>query len=56
MLLSALAGGADHVTLLVLWDGKAGDGPGGTQHMVNVASDAGATVRRIDTRRSFNLT
>ena len=56
MLLSALAGGADHVTLLVLWDGQAGDGPGGTQHMVNVASDAGATVRRIDTRRLFNLT
>ena len=55
MLLSALAGGAEQVTLLVLWDGKAGDGPGGTQHMVDVASSAGATVRRIDTQRLFKL-
>jgi len=55
MLQSALAYGADKLTLLALWDGQAGDAPGGTQHMVDVANAAGATVRRLDTRALFRL-
>ncbi|MCK7508714.1 MAG: hypothetical protein MZV70_34895 [Desulfobacterales bacterium] len=41
----ALTWGAQCVTLVALWDGKAeGDAPGGTAHMVQLARDAG-TVR-----------
>lgn len=55
MLQSALAYGADKLTLLVLWDGQGGDAPGGTQHMVEVAEASGAVVRRIDSRALFEL-
>lgn len=55
LLQSALAYGADKLTLLVLWDGLAGDAPGGTQHMVDVASAAGAQVRQLDSRKLFGL-
>lgn len=55
MLQSALAYGAQKLTLLVLWDGQGGDAPGGTQHMVEVAEAAGAVVRRIDSRTLFKL-
>ena len=38
----ALTRGADKVTLLHLWDGRAdGDAPGGTAHMVSIARQAG---------------
>ena len=33
MLQTALDGGGAHMTLIALWDGKGGDGSGGTQHM-----------------------
>ncbi len=52
---SALAYGADKLTLLVLWDGQAGDAPGGTQHMVDVAKAAGAVVRQLPSRALFGL-
>lgn len=52
---SALAYGADKLTLLVLWDGLAGDAPGGTQHMVDVAQAAGAVVRQLPSRSLFGL-
>ena len=55
MLQAALAWGADRLTLLVLWDGQAGDAPGGTQHMVDVANAAGAVVRHLDSRALFGL-
>ncbi|MEL7448638.1 MAG: tetratricopeptide repeat protein [Pseudomonadota bacterium] len=35
MLYSALSGGAERLEFLCLWNGKAGDGPGGTQDMVD---------------------
>ena len=54
-LLSALAHGADKVSLIVLWDGAVGDGPGGTQHMVRSARAAGAEVVRLDTQALFGL-
>jgi hypothetical protein len=31
-------------TLLALWDGKGGDGPGGTEHLVSVAASYGMRV------------
>ena len=52
---SALAFGADKLTLLVLWDGQAGDAAGGTQHMVEVAEAAGAVVRQLPSRALFGL-
>ena len=33
---------------ICLWDGKDGDGPGGTGDMIEHVVDAGAIVRRID--------
>jgi hypothetical protein len=34
-------------TLLALWDGKAGDGPGGTEHLVKLAPGCGIDVAPI---------
>jgi hypothetical protein len=34
-------------TLLALWDGKAGDGPGGTEHLVKLAPACGIDVAPI---------
>ncbi len=42
---AALSNGALHATLLALWDGKMGDGNGGTEHLVNEAMTKG--VRSI---------
>lgn len=50
MLDQALALGAQQVELLCLWDGAAGDGPGGTAHLVDAARRRGVPVRRIDMR------
>ena len=40
--------GADNLTVLVLWDGHAGDGPGGTEALVHAARLAGAEVIIVD--------
>jgi hypothetical protein len=48
LLETALAAGA--VTLITLWDGGAGDGPGGTHHMVDEVRRRGGRVHWIDTR------
>jgi hypothetical protein len=48
MLDTALADGGATLSLLVLWDGQGGDGPGGTLHMINVAKEQGATTDIID--------
>jgi hypothetical protein len=45
----ALAVGAPALTLLALWDGTGGDGPGGTEHMIRLARDNGAAVIVIST-------
>jgi hypothetical protein len=37
------------VTLVVLWNGRGGDGPGGTQDMVRIAERRGVKVVRLDT-------
>jgi Tetratricopeptide Repeats-Sensor len=48
---NALAYGAAKVTLIALWNGEKGDGPGGTADMVATAEDRGALIRRLDAKR-----
>ncbi len=48
MLNDALKDGGEHMALIALWDGKAGDGGGGTEHMVNIAKQEKAIVVIID--------
>ena len=55
MLHNALALGRDRVTLIALWDGKTGDGPGGTEHMVDKARARGAKIVILDTKTLFGL-
>ena len=55
MLHNALAAGESGVVLIALWDGKGGDGPGGTQHMVETAGERGARTVVIDTKKLFGL-
>jgi hypothetical protein len=43
------------VTLLALWNGEAGDGPGGTADMVQLAKSHGAKVCIKDTKELFGL-
>jgi Tetratricopeptide Repeats-Sensor len=53
MLQNALVNGGAHTTVIALWDGGAGDGPGGTQHMVETARQGGARTIVLDTREIF---
>lgn len=48
---SSLIYGIDQVRLVVLWDGKGGDGPGGTGDMVKQVSQRGGIVEHIDTTK-----
>jgi len=45
---TALSRADTDITLLVLWDGKGGDGPGGTRDMVKLAESRGVRVVRLD--------
>jgi hypothetical protein len=47
----ALVHGAAKVTLIALWDGAGGDGPGGTADMVMRAKRAGAKVIELDAQQ-----
>jgi hypothetical protein len=38
------------VTLIVLWDGQGGDGPGGTEDMVDIAKRRGVKVVHLDAK------
>ena len=51
MLESALKNGGKNMTLIALWDGKAGDGGGGTEHMIKVAKEHGARTKIIDIKK-----
>jgi len=44
LLNTTLACGGENMTLLALWDGKGGDGPGGTADMVKEAKAKGARI------------
>ena len=51
MLHNALSISQDHLTLVALWNGATGDGPGGTEDMVERAKDRGARFIHLDTRK-----
>ncbi|MGE5217974.1 MAG: tetratricopeptide repeat-containing protein [Chloroflexota bacterium] len=51
MLHNALFISQDHVTLIALWNGATGDGPGGTEDMVKRAQDRGAKFIHLDARK-----
>jgi hypothetical protein len=51
MLHNALSISQDHLTLIALWNGATGDGPGGTEEMVERAKDRGARFIHLDTRK-----
>lgn len=43
------------VVVIALWDGRAGDGPGGTQHLLDLASARGANLEILDTAALWQL-
>jgi hypothetical protein len=51
MLHTALSPADTDVTLIVLWDGASGDGPGGTADIVGRAEERGVKVVRLDATR-----
>ena len=51
----ALSGGARNMTLIALWNGYGGDGPGGTSDMIRQARERGAETRILDTKALFGL-
>jgi len=55
MMEDALIRSEADVTLLALWNGKAGDGPGGTADMVKLAEVHGAKVCKENTNTLFGL-
>lgn len=61
MLFNALDEGCDpksgdpNITLIALWDGGGGDGPGGTRDLVNKVTHLGARCEIIRTKELFNL-
>ncbi len=55
LLSEALCLAPRNLTVIALWDGEAGDGPGGTEHMVSFAKDRGARIIRLDTKKLFQL-
>ena len=50
-LYSTLMYGIERVRLTVLWDGKGGDAPGGTGHMVEEVRQLGGVVEHLDTTK-----
>ena len=55
LLSEALCRTPAHLTLIALWDGKTGDGPGGTEHMVALARERGARILHLNTKTLFGL-
>jgi len=53
-LCNALAFGGKNVTLVALWNGQQGDGPGGTDDMVHQAKKRGAKTIHLDTKLLFS--
>jgi hypothetical protein len=53
LLEDALASGAPEVHLLALWNGEAGDGPGGTAHLIELARQRNVNTHILDTKILF---
>ena len=47
--------GDPNITLITLWDGKEGDGPGGTGDLVERVRERGARCEIIDSKQLFDL-
>jgi tetratricopeptide (TPR) repeat protein len=56
LLSEALCLAPKNLTVIGLWDGEPGDGPGGTAQMVSLAKDRGARFVQLDTKKLFDLT
>lgn len=54
-LYTAVSYGPEKVLVLALWDGKEGDGPGGTADMIQQAKARGAKALIIDTKKAFGI-
>ena len=55
LLSEALCRTPAHLTVIALWDGATGDGPGGTEHMVALARERGARIIHLNTKTLFGL-
>ena len=55
MLNEALTNGSRNLSLIALWNGKKGDGPGGTADMIAIAQQRGAETRVLDSNAIFGL-
>ena len=55
MLHNALVEGGQNVTVIALWNGEKGDGPGGTSDLVTKAQQRGAKTIVLDTKELFSL-
>lgn len=53
LLEEALATGTPAQTLVALWDGESGDGPGGTRHLVELARERGLNTQILSTSVIF---
>jgi len=54
MLHNALVEGGAHVTVIALWNGEKGDGPGGTADLVEKAKQRGAKTVILNTKEIFS--
>jgi hypothetical protein len=54
MLKAALRFGPDKVDFVCLWNGEGGDGPGGTQHMMEEVEKAGGRSRWLNTKQLWD--
>ncbi len=54
-LYTAIAWGEERLRFVTLWDGSAGDGPGGTADMMQAARTRTGRVYHLDTRQLFGL-
>lgn len=54
-LYTAVSYGPEKVRILALWNGRGGDGPGGTADMIQQAKALGAKTLIIDTKKLFSI-
>jgi hypothetical protein len=50
----ATGDGAEKVDFLCLWNGAGGDGPGGTQHLMQEVQEKGGRTHWLDTRQLWS--
>ena len=54
-LYTALVCGPEKLRVIALWNGQGGDGPGGTEHMIQQAQARGGKTIIIDTKKAFGI-